>query len=369
MTEHESEHVWRVDHASARRVIVSALSLWVGLQVLEWLFGATQSFLFILLISWLVSIGMEPPVAALERRGMKRGGAAGLVLAGLLIAVVGFLSAFGTLFFGQLSQAVQALPDVVTSVVNWLNSTFNAHLDATTITDQLSLTPDKVASVASSVAGGVLGIVTGIVGFVFESLTILIFSFYLSAEAPAVRRMVATWLRPDRQRVLVTVWDIAVAKTGGFVVSRLVLALLSAAAHTVAFWLIGVPYWMPLGLFAGITSQFIPTFGTYIGIVVPVAFTAVQHPLGVVWIVVFATVYQQVENYLLGPRVSKATMDLHPAFTLAAVFVGAAVFGPIGALIGIPIAAALIAVIDTYGHRYELLPELHAGQGSATSQP
>ena len=51
-------------------------------------------------------------------------------------------------------------------------------------------------------------------------------------------------------------------------------------------------------------------------------------------------------------------MDMLPALGLAAVFVGAAMFGPIGALIGIPLAAALLAVIDTYGHRYELVPEL-----------
>ena len=359
MTNYEQQPTLRLDHASIRRIIMMALGLWVGLQVLEWLFGVTQSFLFMLLISWLVSIGMEPPVAALERRGLKRGAGAGLVLLALILAFVGFLSAFGTLFFGQLSQAVQALPTVVTSAVSWVNSTFNANLDAATITSQLSLTPDRVASVAGNVAGGVLGVVSSVVGFLFEGLTVLIFAFYLSAEAPQVRRMVAAWLKPDRQKVFVTVWDIAVAKTGGFVVSRLVLAVFSAAAHTLAFWLIGVPYWMPLGLFAGITSQFIPTFGTYLGIIVPVAFAAMTQPLDMLWIVAFATVYQQVENYVLGPRVSKATMDMHPAFTLAAVFVGAAVFGPIGALIGIPIAAALIAVVDTYGRRYQLVPELH----------
>ncbi len=349
----------RLDQTSIRRIMVMGLGLWVGLQVLEWLFGVTHSFLFMLLIAWLVSIGMEPPVASLERRGLKRGAAAGLVLIALFLAFVGFLSAFGTLFFGQLSQAVQALPAVVTSAVSWVNSTFNAHLDATTITSQLSLTPDRVAAVAGNVAGGVLGIVSSVVGLLFETLTVLIFAFYLSAEAPRVRRLVAAWLKPERQKVFVTIWDIAVAKTGGFVVSRLVLAVFSAAAHTLAFWLIGVPYWMPLGLFAGITSQFIPTFGTYIGIIVPVAFAAMTQPLDMLWIAAFATVYQQIENYVLGPRVSKVTMDMHPAFTLAAVFVGAAVFGPIGALIGIPLAAALIAVVDTYGRRYELLPELH----------
>lgn len=336
-----------------------ALVLWVGLQVTLWLFGVTQNFLFMLLLAWLISIAMEPPVALLEQRGMKRGGAAGVVLLGIIALSIGFLSVFGGLFFGQLADAVQALPRVIDTTVAWANSTFDANLNAATITDQLSLTPEKVAEIASSVAGGVMGVVSGIVGFVFETLTILMFAFYLSADAHSVRRTVASWLRPDRQKVFLTVWDIAVAKTGGFVVSRLLLAALSAMAHIAAFWAIGVPYWMPLGLFAGVVSQFIPTFGTYIGIVVPVAFAAVDQPLDCLWIVAFATVYQQVENYVLSPRVSRATMDLHPALTLASVFIGAEVFGPVGALIGIPMAAALIAVIDTYGKRYELVPELH----------
>lgn len=358
MTQEHPLPTVRLDHRSMRRLGVTALALWVALQVIIWVFGVTQNFLFMLLLAWLLAVAMEPPVAALERRGMRRGGGAGIVLLGLFAIVTGFLTVFGGLFFGQLSAAVEALPGVVVSGVDWANSTFNAHLDATTITDQLSLTPEKVASIASSVAGGVMGVVSSVVGFVFETLTILMFAFYLSAESHSVRRTVASWLRPDRQKVFITVWDITVAKTGGFVVSRMVLAALSAGSHVLAFWLIGVPYWMPLGLFAGVVSQFIPTFGTYIGIIVPVAFAASSEPLDCLWIVGFATVYQQVENYVLGPRVSRATMDLHPAIALASVFVGAELFGPIGALIGIPLAAALLAVVDTYGKRYELVPEL-----------
>lgn len=348
----------RLDPTSARRVMITALAFWVGLQILVWVFDATGHFLFVLLLSWLLAIAMEPPVAALARRGWRRGLAAGVVLLCLVFLIAAFFSVFGGMFFSQLAAAVQALPGVVDSIVAWANDTFDANLDPQTITSELALTPEKVATIAGSVAGGVVGVVSSIVGFLFELLTILVFAFYLSAESPAVRRTLASWLRPNRQHVFITVWDIAVAKTGGFVVSRIVLAALSALAHILAFWAIGVPYWMPLGLFAGIVSQFIPTIGTYVGIVVPVAFAAPQQPLDALWIVLFATVYQQVENYVLGPRISKATMDLHPAITLAAVFVGAALFGPIGAIIGIPMAAAVIAVVDTYGHRYELVPEL-----------
>lgn len=349
----------RLDRDATRRLIIGGLVLWAALKALLWAFGVTGHFLFVLLLSWLLAIAMEPPVAALARRGWRRGSAAGLVLLGLIAAVVTFLSVFGGMFFTQLSAAVQALPTVVDSMVQWANSTFNAKLDPTTITQELALTPEKVASVAGNVAGGVVGVVSSVVAFLFEILTILVFAFYLSAESPAVRRTVATWLSPQRQHIFITVWDITVAKTGGFVVSRIALAALSATAHIFAFWLIGVPYWMPMGLFAGIVSQFIPTIGTYVGIIVPAAFAAPGEPLDAVWILAFATVYQQIENYVLGPRISKATMDLHPAVTLAAVFVGAALIGPIGAIIGIPIAAAIIAVLDTYGHRYELVPELH----------
>ena len=348
----------RLDQSSTRRLIVLGLVLWTSVQVLVWAFGATGHFLFVMLLSWLLAIAMEPPVAALARRGWKRGQAAGAVLLAIVVGVAAFFSVFGGMFFSQLAAAVQALPGVVDSMVTWANSTFDANLDPNTVTSELALTPDKVASIAGSVAGGVMGVVSSIFGFIFELLTILVFSFYLSAESPAVRRTVASWLRPNRQHVFITVWDITVAKTGGFVVSRIVLAALSATAHILAFWLIGVPYWLPLGLFAGIVSQFIPTIGTYVGIIVPAAFAAPQQPLDALWILAFATVYQQIENYVLGPRISKATMDLHPAVTLAAVFVGAALFGPIGAIIGIPLAAAVISVIDTYGHRYELVPEL-----------
>lgn len=358
MTQENPVQTVRIEYRSMRRLIVIGLVLWVGLQVALWLFGVTQNFTFMLLLSWLLAVAMEPPVAALERRGMKRGGGAGIVLLALFVIVTGAMSAFGGLFFGQLAAAVQALPGVVASTVEWVNGTFNANLSAAVITDQLSLTPDKVTSIASSVAGGVMGVVSSIVAFMFETLTILMFAFYISAESHALRRTVASWLRPDRQKVFITVWDITVAKTGGFVVSRIILAAISAAAHVTAFWLIGVPYWMPLGLLAGITSQFIPTFGTYIGIIVPVAFAAVSEPMDCLWIAGFATIYQQIENYVLGPRVSRATMDLHPALALASVFIGAEVFGPVGALIGIPLAAALLAVIDTYGKRYELVPEL-----------
>ncbi len=344
-----------------RRIFILALALFAiyqfGLQLLSLL----SPFLLLLLLAWLISIAMEPPVSWFERKGYRRGLGAGVVLLATVLFGALFSGTFGGLMFTQLSAAVAAAPDVVLNVITWLNVTFDLGLDATQILASANLDTTSLTPIASELAGGLLGLIGSVFTGLFDLLTILVFAFYLSAEAPRVKRTIASWLKPDKQRIFITVWEIAVHKTGGFVVSRVLLASISAAAHTIAFWVIGVPYWLPMGLFAGITAQFVPTVGTYIGIAIPAMFSLTSEPIDAVWIIAFATLYQQIENYVLGPRISRATMDMHPAIALASVFVGTAIFGAIGALIGIPIMAGILAVVDTYGHRHELIEELDNG--------
>ncbi len=343
-----------------RRAVISVLLIittWlIALSVLD----AIGHFLFILLLSWLFAIAMEPAIDRLTARGLRRGSATGIVGGTVVVIAIVLALLFGNLFFQQLSALVAGLPAVVTNVVQWLNETFRFQLDAGTITDRLRLTPDQVGSFASQLAGGVLGIVQSLLTLLLEVFTFVVFALYIAADGPRIRRAIGSWLPPARQEVFMSVWDIASQKTGGYVVSKFVLAALSALFHAVFFWAIGVPYWLPLSLLVGITAQFIPVVGTYIGVVVPVIFVIFTEPLLALWIVLFALVYQQIETYVLTPRVSRRTMDVNSGIALAAVFVGAAIWGPIGALIGIPLAAAVVAVVQTYGRRYELVPELAA---------
>jgi predicted PurR-regulated permease PerM len=348
----------RFDNKALRRSVISVLLVFLGFTVAVSLFGQLSHFLLVLLLAWLLSIAMEPGVAWLSNHGWRRGAATGLVLLAIVLVTLGFLGLFGGLFFTQLAELVQQLPAIVTDIITWLNSAFGLKLDPNNVLELLQISPSQITSVATNLAGGVLGVFGLLFGTIFDALTMLVFAFYFSADGPRLRRAIGSWLPLDSQRVFVTVWDISVTKTGGFVVSKVILATLSSLAHSVAFFVIGVPYWLPMGVFAGVVSQFIPTIGTYIGIIVPAAFAAFEQPIDVVWIVGFATLYQQLENYVFTPRVSRVTMDIHPALALASVFVGVAIFGPIGAIIGIPLAAAAIAVMDTYGKRQELIPEL-----------
>ncbi|MDQ2796765.1 MAG: AI-2E family transporter [Actinomycetota bacterium] len=345
--------------SSIRRSGVIVLLLVVALFIGMWAFTALSSFLFILLLAWLVSIGMEPLVLFMTNRGMKRGLATGLTMLALLLVFAAMAEVFGAVFYAQVSQLGQSLPTTVSSALNWVNSTFHTTLDVSSIQSALQLTPEKIGQLLSSYGGGLLGVFGSIGVLIFDGLTILVFAYYFSADSPRLRQTIGSWLPQRYQRVFVTVWQISVEKTGGYVVSKLVLAGLSAVFHIAFFWLINVPFWLPLGLLAGILSQFIPTIGTYIGVALPALFALVSsQPLNVLWIAVFATIYQQIENYIFTPRVSRRTMNVHPAIALGSVIGGAALFGPIGALIGIPIAAVALSILDTFRERHELLPEL-----------
>jgi len=338
-----------------RRAVVFVLVAVAAFQVIDWAFGRLRTFLGLLFLSWLFSISIHPPVESLVRRGMRRGSATAVVLLFLLLLVIGFFAAFGTLLADQVAQLVRSLPHVVDDTVGWANRTFHTRLHPEDVVASLDLTGARIQQLVQSLTPSVVGVVTSVVGVVFQAFTLLLFGYYMSAQAPALRDTVSGWFPPRQQRVISTVWSIAVDKTGGYVFSRLILALLSAIATGVFLVVLGVPYWLPLGIWTGLVSQFIPTIGTYLAIALPALVALSVRPADALWVIVFGVAYQQLENYVLGPRITARTVNIHPAVALGSVIVGAALFGPLGALVSIPVVAAVEAVIETYGRRYELV--------------
>jgi predicted PurR-regulated permease PerM len=348
-----------------RNSALIVLLLFVVLQVSEWLISRLGNFLILLLLSFLVAIAMEPAINWMTGHGIRRGIAAGVALLGVVVTSVAFLVAFGGVLFAQVSGLVRGLPALTREVVAWINTTFGAEVDPSEVIGRIN--PDAITEALGGFAGGIVGVINVLLAGFISILTMLFFSYYIAAEGPALRRAIGSWLPVRQQRVFVNVWAITVEKTGGFVVSKLILAAVSALAHAVLYWAIGVPYWLPMALFTGVVSQFIPTIGTYIGVALPILFVVFDNWFDAVLIVVFATLYQQIENLLLTPRISRRTMNVHPAIALGSVFVGAAALGPVGAVIAIPIAAAIVAVLDTYGNRYALIPELAHDTEAETS--
>jgi predicted PurR-regulated permease PerM len=350
----------RFDMRSVRRAGTLVMFLVAMLLLALWLFSVTRHFLFLVLMAWLIAIALEPGIRALIARGRSRSIAAAIMSGGALFMVVVLAVVFGQLFFTQIAQFVSSVPALTTTVIDWVNSTFHTSFDQTSITSSLQLDPSNISSWAGSLSGGVLGVVGSLSSVLFDLVTILVFAAYFAADGPRFFQTIASAMPPRAQRVFINVSEITIAKTGGYVVSKIILAALSAFFHGIFFVAIGVPYWLPFALFVGITAQFIPMIGTYLGIILPLLATVFVSPWKAVGIIIFATIYQQIESYIFTPRVSKKTMDVNPAIALAAVFVGAAIWGPVGALIGIPLAAAGVAVASSYRTNYDLVPEVVA---------
>jgi predicted PurR-regulated permease PerM len=361
--------VYRTPPPWVRTVIIWVFVGLVGLKIASWAFHGLSSLIGVLFLAWLLSIAMEPAVGRLASRGMKRGLATALVLLVMAVLAIIFFAAFGKLLIEQLVQLIQALPGYLDQTVTWVNNTFNTNFDQQTIQDALNLDTSKLLSIASNIGGGLFGLVTSLVSLVFSGFMLLLFAYYMSADAPRLRATVSSWFPQRHQRVIDTVWGITVQKTGGYVFSRLVLAVLSAFFTGIFLFALHIPYWLPLAIWTGLVSQFIPTIGTYLGGALPVIIAALSSPVKGLLVLGFILIYQQVENYFFAPKITARTVNIHPAVAFGAVIGGGALFGAWGALVAIPVVAAIQSTAETYGRRYELIPEMQHEVAEQSTQP
>ena len=150
-------------------------------------------------------------------------------------------------------------------------------------------------------------------------------------------------------------WEIAIDKTGAYIYSRTLLGLAAFFAHWVVFALLDVPSPVPLALWVGIMSQFVPVAGTYLAGLLPILIALLHQPVSALWVLIAIVVYQQLENYLFAPRITAQTMNIHPAVAFGSVIVGASLLGVVGTLLAVPVAATVQAFVSTYIRRHELI--------------
>jgi predicted PurR-regulated permease PerM len=349
----------------------AVITFWLGLAALWILLGLYQrlkTLLVMIVVSLFLALAIEPGVNALVRRGWRRGLATGFAM--LVVTLIGllFVASVGALIVRQVGDLVDKSPDYLEQLERWINDTFNADVNIDDLVDELTREGGPARELAQRLAGSTLQLSLAALGALLQLFSVLLFTFYLVADGPRFRRTVCSVLRPDLQREVLRGWDLAIDKTGGYLYSRGLLALLSALFHYIAFRAIGLDFPEVLALFVGVVSQFLPVVGTYLAGVLPVLVGLAQSPLKALWVLGFVIVYQQVENYLFAPRISARTMQLHPAIAFASVIAGAALLGPIGAVLALPVAATIQAFISTYVERHDVV-ESHLTTGRPPARP
>lgn len=349
--------VWR-----AGWVIVAVIAL---ATLLRWVLEDAGGVIFTLFLALIFSIAMEPAVDKLSQ-WMPRGFATALVMVGTLIGIALFVFAFGRLLGDQIGHFAESVPDLVEDLTTWASERFGLDLDYQELLKQLGVGTSTLTTMAQNLAGGLLGVVAAVLSAAFGTLTLGFFTFYLSADQLRLRRWLAQLFPPRQQEVFATAWDLAVKKTGGYVSARLVLAAICGGSAAVFMLIIGMPYWLALGIWTGIVAQFVPTVGTYIAIALPVVIGLIgEKPWQGLAVLAFALVYQQIENVTIEPRISAQAVDVHPAVSFGAVLFGASLFGVGGAFVAVPVSALLLAMFNIYSHKYDISPELAAALAQA----
>ncbi|AYF79495.1 AI-2E family transporter [Nocardia yunnanensis] len=334
--------------------MVLALALLGLFELANWAAHQLIGIAIMMTVAFFVSLAMEPAVDALAARGVNRGVATGAVFVIVFACTAGFVATLGVLLVETVADVVSELPRLIDELVSWVNSTFHQKLTLDQLRDRLFKDSDVISSYAARAADNVWGLSSTVLGGIAKFVTIALFSVYMTADGPKLRRALCSLLPPAKQDAVLHAWDLAIDKTGGYLYSRALLAVISAIAHWLFLALLGLPNALALGVWFGVVASFVPTIGTYVAGVLPVLVALTARPLDAVWIVIFVVVYQWVQDYVLQPRITAKTVDVNPAVALLAVIMGGALLGAVGALLAIPATATLQTFLGEYVPRYQV---------------
>jgi len=336
------------------------LLFWAGFiatLVVRELFHQLTNFLILLLISLFFALAIEPAVNRLAARGWSRGSATTLMLLSVFVAVASFGAAIGTLVATQAQDLFDNREQYVTDTVEFINDTFNTSINSQNWVESISDPNGSVQNFFENQQDRVVDVSLGALSGLLQVFSITLFAFYLIADGPRLRRSICSRLSVEKQKTVLAVWNLAVQKTGGYIYSRALLAVVSAFFHWIVFQTIGTPAPVALAVWVGLISQFLPVVGTYLAGVLPVLLAFLDSPVKALIVIVFIAVYQQLENFLLAPKITAQTLELHAAVAFGAAIAGGAILGPIGAVLALPFAAMVQGIVGNWGRRFEIIDD------------
>ncbi|MGI9586036.1 MAG: AI-2E family transporter [Acidimicrobiia bacterium] len=345
-----------IDGKIVWQVIVAVLLTMIAI----WAFDQASHLITLVAISFFFSLALQPAVMMLTNRyEWRRGAAVGVIYAsgfvGLILLIVVLIPAIAV--FAKEVGLHGA--EWVQSLLDWVHDTFGWTLpDGGFDGDSATDFEDELQEWAKGAFGNVLGVATSGLGFVFDMATILMFTFYFTADAPRFQRSVLGLMSPDAQERLGWTWDQAIIQTGGYFYSRLLLMAINSVGFFFTMVVVGVPVLvaLPLALFGAFVAAFIPAIGTYLGSAVPILVTlALSGIIGALIVLAYAIIYQQIENYWLSPKISANTMTLNGAVAFGAALAGGAIAGPMGAFVALPVAALITAFISNFAQHNEVV--------------
>ena len=327
----------------------------IGAVVGLFLLWILQGILLLIVASFVLAIGFQPAIAWFEKRGMRRGLGLALVLMAFLLVFGGLFALALPLIIGQVGEMLEQLPALIERLQggDGLIARIAGMIDVEQITAEGTSDPMAAVEIAGSVAG-----------FAFNFLTVLLVTPYFAMAMPAIKRWLVRLLRPVHREDFLRVLGESTDLMANFIVGNLIVSVIAGVVTWVGLSLLGVPYALALAAWVAITDV-IPVLGALLGAAGVAAVALVQSPETLLWSMILLFAYQQVENFLIAPRVMNRAVDLSPATVIIALMVGGSLAGLVGALLALPLAALIKIVIDDFivqGRIEQVRAEVALGQ-------
>jgi predicted PurR-regulated permease PerM len=313
------------------------LAYWVGGLLLA--IGPT---LILIVVAMFLAAGLNPMVELLGRRGLNRSWAVLVVILGVLAAVALFLVALVPVIAEQVSTIVDNAPGWFEALRK--NDTIQ-RLDERF--DVISRVQDFVSkgSFGSAVFGGVVGVGKAVLSGLLNTFVVVVLTLYFLASLPSTKRAAYRLAPASRRPRVADLGDRIVANVGSYVSGAFLVALAAGISSLIFLLVVGLAeYAVALALVVALLDV-IPMIGATLGAVVVTAIGFATDPKIGLACLVFYLVYQQVENYVIYPRVMSRSVDIPGSVIVIAALIGAGLLGVIGALLAIPTAAAILLIV------------------------
>jgi predicted PurR-regulated permease PerM len=295
------------------------------------------------IIAMFIAVSLDPLVRWMVARRVKRGYAVLIIFVGILVVVGGLLMLL-------IPPLVHQAGGLTTDFPGYLDHLRDRSPSLKGLEDRFHL-QGKIDDLARTLPGKLgkqaLGFGQRFLGAVVSALLVIVLTIYFMLDLPRLRRGFVRLFPKRHRRTVNDAANVVVDKVGSYMIGNLIVSLIAGTASFIAFEALRIPFALPLAVFVAVTDL-IPMIGATLGaaVCVIVAFATTDLWPNTILLAAFFLLYQQLENYLIVPRVLRNSVEIPAVAVLLAALIGGSVLGLIGALIAIPIAAA-VKVIAT----------------------
>jgi predicted PurR-regulated permease PerM len=294
-------------------------------------------------VALFAAVSLDPAVRWLVRLRVRRGWAVGIIFILAFFAVAGMIWAVVPPLVREANELSDDLPGYI-AMVTEQSRPLRELGDRYGLTQGLQ---DLAKDLPGRIGASVLTIVQGMFGAIFSGLTVIALTIYFMADLPRLRAGVVRLFPPASRAHARRTVDVTVDKVGAYMIGNIIISIFAGVTSFVALTALQAPFALPLAVVVAVTDL-IPMIGATLGAVVCVFVSAIAADLWptTVLVALFFVAYQQIENYLIAPRVLRNAVDISAVAVLIASLIGGTVLGLIGALMAIPVAAVVKVLIS-----------------------